>query len=218
VNFDGDQNMRVKKAKVRTSFEEEKRQNDTSVERIGKLIIIVSVVLIGLGIAIKHIGVSPQLNKILRKGQRKGQLESYLKEQMRTFQMGQGVELGYLNYAVWDARWYENCSNVHYLNIKPEYSYLLIEITLRNDSDRQKVSPRFKLIDEDKFSYNISKKYWTGVGNLRLMRSLNPGVTKEGYIVFDAPQNHHYKLRVSNPSQAGAYAFVEIKPESVRSR
>jgi hypothetical protein len=218
VNFDGDQNMQVKKAKVRTSFEEEKRQNDTSIERIGKLIISVSVVLIGLGIAIKHIGVSPQLNKIRRKDQRKGQLENYLKEQMRTFQMNQGVELGYLNYAVWGARWYENSSNAPYLNIKPEYSYLLIEITLRNDSDRQKVSPRFKLIDENKVYYNISKKYWTGVGNQRSMRSLNPGVTKEGYIVFDAPQNHHYKLRVSDPSQAGAYAFVEIKPESVRSR
>jgi len=47
--------MQVKKTKVRTSFEEEKRQNATSVERIGKLIIIVSVVLIGFGIAIKHI-------------------------------------------------------------------------------------------------------------------------------------------------------------------
>jgi hypothetical protein len=218
VNFDGDQNMQAKKAKVRTSFEEEKRQNDTSIERIGKLIIIVSVVLIGLGIAIKHIGVSPQLNKILKKDQRKGQLESYLKEQMRTFQMGQGVELGYLSHAVWGARWYENCSNVKYLNIKPEFSYLLIEIIVRNDSNRQKVSPRFKLIDENKVSYEISKKYWTGVGNLRLMRSLNPNVSKEGYIVFDAPQNHHYKLRVSNPSQAGAYAFVEIKSESVRSR
>ena len=210
--------MQVKKAKVRTSFEEEKRQNYMSIERIGKLIIIVSVVLIGLGIAIKHIGVSPQLNKILRKGQRKGQLESYLKEQMRTFQMNQGVKLGYLSYAVWDARWYENCSNTPYLNVKPEYSYLLIEIKLRNDSGRQKVSPHFNLIDEDRFSYNISKNYWTGVGNLRLMRSLNPGVTKEGYIVFDVPQNHHYKLRVSDPSQAGAYAFVEIKPKSVRSR
>lgn len=202
MNFNGDQNMQVKKTKVRTSLKEEKRQNDTSVKRIGKLILIVSVVLVGLGIGSGYIGRNIQADKIPRES-----------SELKIKKMGQGIKVGYLVFAAWNARWYENSSNNPHLNVKPDSSYLLIEITLRNDSNRRSINPLFILKDDRGFYYEPSKKWFTGAGNMYSLSRLNPGVSKDGYIVFDVPKNFHYKLKVSDRYRTNSYALIEIKPE-----
>ena len=202
MNFNGDQNMQVKKSKVRNSLKEEKRQNDTSVKRIGKLILIVSVVLVGLGIGSRYIGRNIQADKTPRE-----------RPELKIQKMGRGIKVGYLAFAIWNARWYENSSNNPHLNIKPDFSYLLIEMTLRNDSNRRRINPLFILMDDRGIYFEPSKKWFAGAGNMYSLSRLNPGVSKEGYIVFDVRKNSHYKLKVSDRYRTNSYALIEIKPE-----
>lgn len=202
MNFNGDQNMQVKKSKVGNSLKEEKRQNDTSVKRICKLILIVSVVLVGLGIGGRYIGRNTQADKTPRES-----------PELKITRMGRGIKVGYLAFAAWNARWYENSSNNPYLNVKPDSSYLLIEITLRNDSNRRRINPLFILMDDRGYSYEPSKKWFAGVGNMYSLNRLNPGVSKDGYIVFDVPKNFHYKLKLSDRYRTNSYALIKIKPE-----
>lgn len=194
--------MQVKKIKVRNLLKEEKKQTDKSFKRIGKFIVIVSVALAGLGIGSAYIGRNMQADKTPRKSSK-----------LRTTKMGQGIKVGHLLFAAWNARWYENSSDIQYLNVKPDSSYLLIEMTLRNDSNRRSIKPFLFLIDDRGFYYEPSKKWVGGVGNMHSLNRLNPGVSQDGYIVFDVPKNSYYKLKISDRRRTNSYALIQIKPE-----
>jgi hypothetical protein len=202
VNSNGYQNMQVTEPKIEKSPKERKRQNDTGVKRFSKLIIIVAVVLAGLGIGSRFFGRKMQADKVVRKS-----------PEVRIYKMGQGVKVGYLTFAAWNAQWYEKSSNNPYLNVKPDSCYLLVKITLKNDSNRRKIKPLFILIDEKGFSYELSKKWYTGVGNLNDFEFLSPGVSMDGYIVFDVRKNLQYTLRVSASYRPNSYALIKIEPE-----
>ena len=202
VNFSGCQNMQLTEPKIEKSLKERKRQNDTEVKRFGKLIIIVTVVLSGLVIGSRFFGRKIQADKVTRKGR-----------EVKIYKMEQGVKVGHLTFAAWNAQWYEKSSNNQYLNIKPDSCYLLVEITLKNDSNRRKIKPLFILIGEKGFRYELSKKWHTGVGNLNDFGYLSPGVSKDGYIVFDVRKNLQYTLRISASHRPNYYALVEIEPE-----
>lgn len=194
--------MQLTEPKIEKSLKERKRQNDTEVKRFGKLIIIVTVVLSGLVIGSRFFGRKMQADKVTRKGR-----------EVKIYKMEQGVKVGHLTFAAWNAKWYEKSSNNQYLNIKPDSCYLLVEITLKNDSNRRKIKPLFILIGEKGFRYELSKKWHTGVGNLNDFGYLSPGVSKDGYIVFDVRKNLQYTLRVSASHRPNYYALVEIEPE-----
>jgi hypothetical protein len=194
--------MQLTEPKIEKSLKERKRQNDTEVKRFGKLIIIVTVVLSGLVIGSRFFGRKMQADKVTRKGR-----------EVKIYKMEQGVKVGHLTFAAWNAQWYEKSSNNQYLNIKPDSCYLLVEITLKNDSNRRKIKPLFILIGEKGFRYELSKKWHTGVGNLNDFGYLSPGVSKDGYIVFDVRKNLQYTLRISASHRPNYYALVEIEPE-----
>lgn len=202
VNFSGCQNMQLTEPKIEKSLKERKRQNATEVKRFGKLIIIVTVVLSGLVIGSRFFGRKMQADKVTRKS-----------PEVEIYKMGQGVKVGHLTFAAWNAQWYEKSSNNNYLNVRPDSCYLLVEITLKNDSNRRKIKPLFILIGEKGFRYELSKKWHTGVGNLNDFEHLSPGVSKDGYIVFDVRKNLQYTLRVSASHRPNYYALVEIEPE-----
>jgi hypothetical protein len=194
--------MQLTEPKIEKSLKERKRQNDTEVKRFGKLIIIVTVVLSGLVIGSRFFGRKMQADKVTRKGR-----------EVKIYKMEQGVKVGHLTFAAWNAKWYEKSSNNQYLNIKPDSCYLLVEITLKNDSNRRKIKPLFILIGEKGFRYELSKKWHTGVGNLNDFGYLSPGVSKDGYIVFDVRKNLQYTLRISASHRPNYYALVAIEPE-----
>ena len=87
--------MQVTEPKIEKSPKERKRQNDTGVKRFSKLIIIVAVVLAGLGIGSRFFGRKMQADKVVRKS-----------PEVRIYKMGQGVKVGYLTFAAWNAKWY----------------------------------------------------------------------------------------------------------------
>ena len=194
--------MQLTEPKIEKSPKERKRQNATEVKRFGKTIIIVTVILLGLVIGSRFFGRKMQADKGTSKS-----------PEVKIYKMGQGVKVGHLTFAAWNAQWYEKSSTNKYLNVKPDSCYLLVEITLKNDSSRRKIKPLFILIGEQGFRYEPSKKWYAGVGNLNDFEHLSPGVSKDGYIVFDVRKNLQYTLRVSASHQPNYYALVELEPE-----
>jgi hypothetical protein len=194
--------MQVAEPKIEKSPIERKGQNDRAVLRFSKLIIIVAVVLTTLGIGSRFFRRKMQADKVPTKS-----------PEVRIYKMGEGVKVGSLTFAAWNAQWYEKSSNNPYLNIKPDSCYLLVEVTLKNDGNRRKIKPLFILIDEKGFSYELSRKWYTGVGNLNDFEFLSPGVSTDGYIVFDVRKNLQYTLRVSASYRPDSYALVKIEPE-----
>ena len=194
--------MQFAEPKIEKSLEERKRQKNAEVKRFGKSIIIATVILLGLIIGSRFFGRKMQADKVTSKS-----------PAVKIYKMGQGVKVGHLTFAAWNAQWYEKSSTNKYLNVKPDSCYLLVEITLKNDSNRRKIKPLFVLIGEKGFRYELSKKWHAGVGNLNDFQYLSPGVSKDGYIVFDVRKNLQYTLRVSASHQPHYYALVELEPE-----
>ena len=128
------------------------------------------------------------------------------------YKMNDTVNIGYTSYAVWRAWWSDRLSNNEFLNEAPDAFYLFIELTVRNDDKKARSIPPFKLVDENGAEYQTGKG-WSVEGSIGVLDSLNPGVQKRGFIVFDVPSNHRYKLKVSGGYWSAADALIEIVPE-----
>ena len=115
----------------------------------------------------------------------------------KVYSEGETVHVGYTSYAVWRSWWSSKLSDNQFLDDRPDAMFLFIELTVRNDDKKARSIPPFKLIDENGAEYETTSKAWAVEGSIGVLESLNPGVKKQGFIVFDVPTNHKYKLKVS---------------------
>ena len=90
--------------------------------------------------------------------------------------------------------------------------FLFVKLTVRNDDKKARTIPPFKLIDENGAEYETSSKGWSVDGSIGALDSLNPGVQKDGTILFDVPQSHTYKLKLSGGYWSDDEAFVKLTP------
>ena len=127
--------------------------------------------------------------------------------------MGETVSIGYTSYLVWRVWWSNTLSDNKFLDEKPNASFLFIELTVRNNDSKARTIPPFKLIDENQAEYETSSKAWAVKGGIDVLESLNPGVSKQGLIVFDVPRTHAYALKVSGGYWSATYAFIVIVPK-----
>jgi hypothetical protein len=128
--------------------------------------------------------------------------------------MKETVHVGYTSYAVWKAWWSDQLSSNEFLNQRPNASYLFLEVSVRNDDRKARIVPPFKLIDETGAEYDTSPQGWAVEGSIGLIESLNPGVSKRGFVVFDVPKNHTYRLKISGGYWSTEDALVEIVDET----
>jgi hypothetical protein len=127
--------------------------------------------------------------------------------------MGETVHVGYTSYCVWKASYIDRLSDNPFLNEKADASYLMIELTVRNNDAKARTVPPFELVDENNAQYETSSKAWAVDNVLGVMESLNPGVSKQGRLVFDVPDNHQYRLKVSGGYWSSENALIEITTE-----
>lgn len=132
-------------------------------------------------------------------------------KQKQEYKMGETINIGYTSYAVWKAWFSSRLSDNEYLDEKPDALYLFVDLTVRNDDKKARTIPPFKLIDENGAEYETTSKAFAVEGALGMLDSLNPGVEKRGFIVFDVPKDHTYKLEISGGYWSGEKTFVEIK-------
>lgn len=124
--------------------------------------------------------------------------------------MKESVHVGYTTYSLWSARWSNRLSKNEYLDQKPNASYLFLELTVRNDDTKARMVPPFKLLDENNAEYEASSKAWAVEGSIGSLESLNPSVSKQGFVVFDVPRNHKYKLKISGGFWSTEDALIEV--------
>lgn len=128
----------------------------------------------------------------------------------KTYKIGETAHVGYTSYLVQKAFYRNTLSDNPYMNQAPDASYLFVEITVRNDDKEARTIAPFKLVDESGAKYETTSKAWSVNGSIGVLDSLNPGVQKHGYIVFDVPKGKHYKLEISGGYWSPDKAFVDL--------
>jgi hypothetical protein len=123
---------------------------------------------------------------------------------------GENVKVGYMEYKVFDSWFTNQLSDKGYPNTPPDAQYLFVDLQMQNDDKEQRTVPEFKLIDENNAEYGTTDKAWGSEGSVGLFQDLNPGVAKRGFVVFDVPQNHKYKLKVSGGYWATDEALIDL--------
>ncbi len=132
---------------------------------------------------------------------------------MKSNDEGQTVSIGYTSYAVWKSWWSLTLTDNNYTNEYPDAMYLFVKLTIRNDDNEARTIPPFKLIDENGAEYEKSNKSWRVDNAIGSLDSLNPGVKKQGVLIFDVPHNHTYKLIVSGGYWSNEKAFIRLNPQ-----
>lgn len=76
--------------------------------------------------------------------------------------------------------------------------------------------PPFTLVDENGAEYEASSNGWVVEGSIGLLQSLNPSVSKRGFVVFDVPKNRKYRLKLSGGFWSLEDAYVQLYPSESR--
>jgi hypothetical protein len=129
------------------------------------------------------------------------------------YREGQQFATGYTSYKIWRSWWSSKLSDNVFLNEAPNAMYLFVELSVRNEDNKARTIPPFMLIDENGSQYETSNMSWSVEGSIGLLDSLNPGVHKQGVIIFDVPQNHIYKLKVSGGYWSAQDALIQLTPK-----
>jgi uncharacterized surface protein with fasciclin (FAS1) repeats len=130
----------------------------------------------------------------------------------KVYKEGDSVSIGYTSYCVWRSWWSNHLSDNEYLDQQPDARFLFVELTVRNDDKKPRSIPPFELVDENGATYETSDKGWAVEGSIGFFDSLNPSVHKQGFLVFDVPPSHKFKLKVSGGYWSGEDALIALSP------
>jgi len=125
--------------------------------------------------------------------------------------MWEPFEIGCFCYDVKEAWWSIKLSDNKYINEKPNAMYLIIKLIVRNESDKPSSIPPFKLIDENGAEYQSCSKGYYHLDSFSILENLNPGVQKEGCLVFDIPRDRKYKLKVFDDYFPNEEVLVDLQ-------
>jgi len=129
------------------------------------------------------------------------------------YKTGETVHVGYTSYCVWRSWWSNKLSDNEFLDNRPDAMFLFVELTVRNEDKKARTIPPFKLVDENGAEYETSSKAWAIDGSIGVLEDLNPGVKKQGFIVFDTLTGHEYRLKVSGGYWSSEDAFIAVEPK-----
>jgi hypothetical protein len=131
---------------------------------------------------------------------------------------GEIVKVGYMEYKVFDSWFTNQLSDKPYQNVSPDAQYLFVDIQMQNDDKEQRTVPEFKLVDESNAEYGTTDKAWGTEGSVGAFQDLNPGVAKRGFVIFDVPATHKYKLKVSGGFWATDEALIDLAPSTKKKK
>ena len=85
-------------------------------------------------------------------------------------------------------------------------------MTVRNDDRKARMVPPIKLIDEQGREYESSAAGTMIENSIGVLETLNPDVSKQGYVVFDVPKGRTYKLKLSGGYWSGETGYIRLEP------
>ncbi len=130
------------------------------------------------------------------------------KPRQRIYSIGDVFGVGYMGYSVWSAELKDKLADGFGGYDYPDAAFLLVKIFAMNEDKKARMIPPFHLVDETGAEYNTSPKCL--IDTLDSLVTLNPGVSTSGLIIFDAPREHNYLLKLSGGYWSSENAFVKI--------
>lgn len=126
-------------------------------------------------------------------------------------QEGEPVSVGYMGYAVWRSWWSQRLGG-GFTDEPPNAKYLFVAVSVVNADTKARIVPPFKLIDENGSEYEADLKGYLVPGSIGLIESLNPSVSKVGFVVFDVPPDKTYRLDLSGGYWSADHAYIRLQP------
>jgi len=126
---------------------------------------------------------------------------------------GATVSVGYTSYAVRRSWWSYKLSTNQFIDERPNARYLFVELTVRNDDNKARIVPPLKLVDANGAEYSTDSRGEMADNAISILEQLNPGVSKQGVIVFDAPPGLNYRLKLDGGYWSTESAFVQLEPK-----
>ncbi|GAC1432244.1 MAG: hypothetical protein NVS1B11_10560 [Terriglobales bacterium] len=102
------------------------------------------------------------------------------------YKLGENVSVGYWAYRCIGAQWRDSIGS-EYTAEYPDARFLLVDSAIRNNDKTASSLPPLKLVDGQDREYEESSKGILMDNSFGLLKSLNPGVSSRGYVVFDVP-------------------------------
>ena len=132
------------------------------------------------------------------------------REERQIYFIGETFMVGYTAYQILSVEWKDQIVGSFGTINKPKAKYFVIQLTIKNMDQKPRSIPSFQLIDENKASYDSSSVTLSDDEISSLWDSLNPGVQKKGFIVFDIPTNHQYWIKLSGGWWSLEDAYVQV--------
>lgn len=126
--------------------------------------------------------------------------------------MGETIHIGYTSYCAWDAHWSDRLSSNRFLDKRANANWLFVKMTVRNNDKQARMVPPIQLIDESGREYESSAEATMIEDSIGLLETLNPDVSKTGYVVFDVPKGRTYKLRLSGGYWSSDTGYIRLNP------
>jgi Domain of unknown function (DUF4352) len=115
---------------------------------------------------------------------------------VRTFNMGEKVELGHIIYQVFETQWLTHIGEGADARV-PQHRFFLVRLSAVNSGGADVVVPTMTIQDDSGTTYNEVSE-GTGVPNWAgYLRNVKPADSVMGNVLFDAPPRH-YKLRIAD--------------------
>ncbi|MGH9629823.1 MAG: DUF4352 domain-containing protein [Bryobacteraceae bacterium] len=128
-----------------------------------------------------------------------------------TFAMGERVQIGPLTYVVNETDWRHQMGQGAAAST-PDNRFLFVNLSISNKGSQPVSLPLTVLHDAKGETHTELTENLTDVSEwLGLFRTVEPGATAQGYVIFDVPMGA-YKLQVSDGGDIGAEktALIEI--------
>ena len=130
----------------------------------------------------------------------------------QTHKEGEPILVGYTGYGVWRSWWSSRLTADSLLNKPPNAKYLFVVISVANQDNKARDIPPFQLVDDQGAEYDADARGMMLSGAIGPLESLNPSVSKMGFVVFDVPTDKHYRLKLSGGYWSGDSTFVTLDP------
>lgn len=129
---------------------------------------------------------------------------------------GEIRKVGTITYKVIRSWWQDKLSSNELLEERPDANFLLVQLIVRNDDKEARTIPPFKLVDETGGEHETTDKAYAFDGSIGELESLNPGVQKEGIVIFDCLKTHRYSLKVSGGFWSAEDGLIALTPQNAQ--
>jgi Domain of unknown function (DUF4352) len=123
--------------------------------------------------------------------------------------IGESIPVGYWAYRCSSADWRSSIGS-EYMRQYPDASFLVVNVGIRNNDNHANILPPLKLLDAQGREYEESSKGIFLETSLGMLKSVNPGVTSYGDIVFDVPQGK-YMLKASGGFTSRDTVLIDLQ-------